>query len=155
MQGGGSIAAINVTGNERIETGTIESYMVIQQGDPFDPNKINLSLKTLYATGLFQNVSITRQGNTLNVAVVENPTVNQVYFVGNKAIEDKDAHGGDFIEAASCFHPRGSRGRPPGASSIFTLPRAGTMRRLRPISSSLPDNRVNVVFPVATMARKH
>ena len=69
---GGTIQAINVTGNERIETGTIQSYMVVQPGDPFDPDRINDSLKTLYATGLFKNVTITRDGNNLDVAVVEN-----------------------------------------------------------------------------------
>ena len=48
---GGTIGAITVSGNQRIETGTIESYMVVQPGDPFDPNRINDSVKTLYATG--------------------------------------------------------------------------------------------------------
>ena len=48
-------------------------------------------MKTLYATGLFSSVSIHRDGNDLDVAVVENPTVNQVFFSGNKVLIDKDA----------------------------------------------------------------
>ena len=55
---GGTIAAINVIGNHRIESDTITSYMVVQPGEPFDPQAINESLKTLYATGLFSSVSI-------------------------------------------------------------------------------------------------
>jgi outer membrane protein insertion porin family len=144
-QTGGVVQAINVTGNQRIETGTIESYMVIQQGDPFDENKINLSVKTLYATGLFQNVSIARQGNTLNVTVVENPTVDQVFFVGNKAVTDKDAL------AAISLKPR----------AVFTAAAAEADRRtlldlyakkgrfdatVTPNIIKLSDNRVNVVF---------
>ncbi len=144
-QTGGVVQAITVTGNQRIETGTIESYMVIQQGDPFDENKINLSVKTLYATGLFQNVSIARQGNTLNVTVVENPTVDQVFFVGNKAVTDKDAL------AAISLKPR----------AVFTAAAAEADRRtlldlyakkgrfdatVTPNIIKLSDNRVNVVF---------
>jgi outer membrane protein insertion porin family len=142
---GGTIQAIVVTGNERIETGTIQSYMVVEPGDPFDPERINDSLKTLYATGLFKNVTITRDGSNLDVAVVENPTVDQVFFQGNKVITDKDA--GDAIG----LKPR----------SVFTTAAAEADRRtlldlyakkgyfnasVTPAIIQLPDNRVNVVF---------
>jgi outer membrane protein insertion porin family len=145
---GGTIQAINVTGNERIETGTIQSYMVVQPGDPFDPDRINDSLKTLYTTGLFKNVTITRDGNNLDVAVVENPTVDQVFFQGNKVITDKDA--GDAISLKS--------------RSVFTTAAAEADRRalldlyakkgyfnasVTPNIIELPDNRVNVVFQCA------
>ncbi|OYY02266.1 MAG: outer membrane protein assembly factor BamA, partial [Acidocella sp. 35-58-6] len=102
---GGTVAGITVTGNARIEPETIQSYMVIQPGDPFDADKINNSLKTLYATGLFQNVSITRQGNNLNVAVVENPLVDQIFFQGNKAVADKDAAEAIGLKPRSVFTP--------------------------------------------------
>jgi len=142
---GGTVQAINVTGNERIETGTIQSYMVIQPGDAFDPDRINDSLKTLYATGLFKTVNITRDGNNLDVAVVENPTVDQVFFQGNKVITDKDA--GDAVS----LKPR----------SVYTTAAAEADRRalldlyakkgyfnakVTPNIIELPDNRVNVVF---------
>ena len=34
---GGVIESIKVEGNQRIEDGTIRSYMLVQPGDPFDP----------------------------------------------------------------------------------------------------------------------
>ena len=142
---GGVVAAISVTGNQRIESGTIQSYMVIQPGDPFDADRINESLKTLYATGLFSNVTITRDGENLDVAVVENPTVDQVFFEGNKVVADKDA--GDAISLKS--------------RAVFTEAAAEADRRtllalyakkgyynatVTPEVIRLPDNRVNVVF---------
>ena len=57
----GTIQAIKVEGNQRIEEGTIRSYMLVQPGDPFDPDRIDRSLKTLYTTGLFQDVTLTRR----------------------------------------------------------------------------------------------
>ncbi len=67
------VTAIQVDGNHRIESGTILSYLLLQQGDPFDPDKMDRSFQTLSATGLFEEVSIARSGTTLVVHVVERP----------------------------------------------------------------------------------
>ena len=88
VQTGGTIQAITVDGNQRIEAGTIRSYMLVAVGDPFDPDRLDRSLKTLYATGLFQDVQLTRQGGTLLVHVVENPLVSRVAFEGNHKVND-------------------------------------------------------------------
>lgn len=76
-------------GSSRIEEGTIRSYMLVAPGDGFDPEKIDRSLKTLYATGLFSDVNFRRDGSTLVVTVVENPLINSVTFEGNRKIDDK------------------------------------------------------------------
>ncbi len=88
VQPGGTVSAIRITGNQRIEDGTILSYMLVAPGDAFDPDRIDRSLKTLYATGLFQDVSITRDGAALVVKVVENPIVNRIAFEGNHKLVD-------------------------------------------------------------------
>ncbi len=144
-QPGGVVQAINVSGNQRIETGTIESYMVIQQGDPFDENKINLSVKTLYATGLFQNVSIARQGNTLNVTVVENPTVDQVFFVGNKAVTDKDALAAISLKPRAVFTPAAAEADRRTLLDLYAK-KGRFDATVTPNIVKLSDNRVNVVF---------
>ncbi len=77
-----------MTGNQRIEDGTIRSYMLIVPGDRFDADRIDRSLKTLYATGLFRDVTITRSGASLVVKVIENPIINRIAFEGNHKIVD-------------------------------------------------------------------
>ena len=84
-----TIGAIEVAGNQRIESDTVRSYMTLRPGDEFDAAKIDLSLKTLFTTGLFADVTIRREGNNLVVNVVENPIINQVSFEGNSAIKDE------------------------------------------------------------------
>ncbi len=84
----GTIQAIKIEGNQRIEAGTIRSYMLVQPGDTFDADRLDRSLKTLYATGLFQDVRLTRDGDTLVVHVVENPVVSRVAFEGNHTVTD-------------------------------------------------------------------
>jgi outer membrane protein insertion porin family len=142
---GGTIAAITVSGNQRIEAGTIESYMVVQPGDPFDQDRINESLKTLYATGLFQNVSITRQGNDLNVAVVENPTVDQVFFQGNKVVADKDATDAISLKPRAVFTEAAAEADRRTLLDLYAK-KGYYNATVTPSIIKLPDNRVNVVF---------
>jgi outer membrane protein insertion porin family len=147
MPAGGIIQAVRVEGNRRIEAGTIRSYMLVQPGDPFDPGRLDRSLKTLYATGLFQNVELNRQGNTLVVHVVENPLVTQVAFEGNHELTD------DQLRPDLQLKPR----------AVYTAALAETDRRhilqqytqhgyydatVTPEIIRLPDNRVNVVYKI-------
>ena len=85
---GGAIQAITVAGNQRIEGGTIRSYMLVRPGDPFDSDRLDRSVKTLFSTGLFSDVRLSRQGNVLIVTVAENPLVNKVAFEGNRKLND-------------------------------------------------------------------
>ena len=84
---GGAIRDIRVEGVQRIEPTTVRSYLAVQAGDPFDPDRIDQSLKALFATGLFADVVLKREGDTLVVAVVENPIINRIAFEGNRRIE--------------------------------------------------------------------
>ncbi|MEO3430063.1 outer membrane protein assembly factor BamA [Pelagibius sp. CAU 1746] len=85
---GGRIEAIRVEGTQRIEAATVRSYMRVNPGDPFDPVRLDDSLKNLFSTGLFADVRLEREGNTLIVVVSENPIVNRIAFEGNQRIDD-------------------------------------------------------------------
>jgi len=144
---GGTIEAITVDGNQRIEAGTIRSYMLVQAGDPFDPDRLDRSLKTLYATGLFQDVRLDRQGNKLVVHVVENPLVSVVAFEGNHKLSE------DQLRPEVQLKPR----------AVYTPALAEADRRkildlyaqkgyydasVVPQLIRLPQNRVNVVYQI-------
>ena len=79
---GGTIRNIVVEGTRRIDPQAIAGYLTIKQGESFDPAKIDASLKSLFASGLFRDVSIRRRGQDLVIRVVENPIVNRVAFEG-------------------------------------------------------------------------
>jgi outer membrane protein insertion porin family len=86
---GAVIRSIVVEGNRRVEPETVRSYLTFSSGDAYDPGEVNQSLKTLFATGLFQDVRIRRSGSTIIVIVVENPIVSRVAFEGNEDIDDE------------------------------------------------------------------
>jgi outer membrane protein insertion porin family len=88
--GGVRVLEIRVEGLQRIEPETVRSYMHIRAGDLFDPARIDQSLKSLFATGLFADVSIRRVSEILIVRVVENPIINRIAFEGIDFMEEKD-----------------------------------------------------------------
>ena len=83
----GRIREIQVTGNRRVEPETVRSYLQFSVGDAFSAGKADASIRALFATGLFSDVRIDRQGAAVVVAVVENPIINQVAFEGNYEVE--------------------------------------------------------------------
>src|SRR5262247_4161849 len=87
---GEPIANIRVEGNQRIEAETVLSYMQLSPGDRFEAARIDKALKNLFASGLFADVSLRREGDDLVVTVVENPIINRLAFEGNSHIKDAD-----------------------------------------------------------------
>ena len=57
VQEGGTIQAIRILGSQRIEADTVRSYLTVQPGDKFANDALDKSLKALFATGLFADVS--------------------------------------------------------------------------------------------------
>jgi outer membrane protein assembly factor BamA len=60
-------ARIVVEGNQRVEADTVLAYMQVAPGEQMTPFNINESIVTLFQTGLFSDVQITRRNNTLVV----------------------------------------------------------------------------------------
>ena len=84
---GGRISEIRVEGLQRIEPETVLSYLTIKAGDSFDTDRIDSSLKALFNTGLFADVSLRRDADALIIQVAENPIINRLAFEGNDIIE--------------------------------------------------------------------
>ncbi len=88
-QTGDIVREIVVEGVQRIEPETVRSYLLIREGDRFDAKRIDRSLKSLFATGLFADVTMRREGDALVITLVENPVINRIAFEGNEALDDE------------------------------------------------------------------
>ena len=82
-----TIAAIEISGHRTVEPDTIRAHLQFAKGSPYDPAKVDQSIKALFATGIFSDVRIERRGTTVHVRVVENPMVAAVTFEGHRAID--------------------------------------------------------------------
>jgi outer membrane protein insertion porin family len=86
----GTVDQIRIEGTQRVEPETVRSYLAIKPGDSFNADQVDRSLKNLYATGLFSDVSMRREGSTLVVVVTENPIINRLAFEGNSKLSNED-----------------------------------------------------------------
>jgi len=144
---GDAIQDIKVVGNQRIEEGTILSYMLVQPGDSFSGDRVDKSLRTLYATGLFADVNIRRENNTLLVTVVENPLVNRITFEGNHNVKEDDLRKELTMKPRAVFSVRQAQADRQHLLNVY----AGKGRfaaSVEPELVRLPQNRVNVVFKI-------
>ena len=142
-----TIEAIRVEGNERIEAETVRSYLPVAPGDEADARAINRSLKSLFATGLFADVAIRREGAALIVSVVENPIVNRVVFEGNQTIEEGALEPEIQLRPREVYtHPR-VRADVQRLTDIYRLSGRFAVR-IEPKVVQLPQNRVDLVFEI-------
>jgi outer membrane protein insertion porin family len=144
---GGVIRDIKIEGNRRIEDGTILSYILLHPGDPFDPDAMDRSLKTLYATGLFQDVSLSRQGDTLLVKVVENPIVNRIAFEGNHAVTDAQMRDVLQLRPRAVYTPQMAQADRQRILDLYAQ-KGHFAATVNPKIIRLSDNRVDVVFEI-------
>lgn len=142
-----SIGAIAVEGTQRVEAETVRSYLLVREGDPFDPVRIDRSLKSLFATGLFADVSLTQEGSTLVVHVTENPVINRIAFEGNRRIDDA------ALTAEISLKPRVIYTRSKVQNDVDRIQtlyqRSGRFSvTVEPKIIQLPQNRVDLVYEV-------
>ena len=67
------IKDIRLEGISRTEAGTVFSHLPIRVGDTYTAELGAMSLRSLYASGMFQDVQLDMDGNVLVVRVQERP----------------------------------------------------------------------------------
>ncbi|MDF3055171.1 MAG: outer membrane protein [Gammaproteobacteria bacterium] len=81
---------IQINGLQKIPTATVLEYIPVKPGQQLDGEDTVHIIQTLYQTGFFENVTLSRQGDTLIVAVKERPTIGAIQVNGNKQISKDD-----------------------------------------------------------------
>ncbi|MBS0383777.1 MAG: hypothetical protein JSS00_00340, partial [Proteobacteria bacterium] len=141
------IQRIVVQGNQRIEPATVISYLLIHPGDTFDPVRVDLSLKTLFATGLFADVQIEQRGTDLVVSVIENPIINRVIFEGLHTLKEDNLEDEVQARPRSVFTP--ARAQADVQRIIELHRRSGHFAaQVTPQVRELDQNRVDLIFEV-------
>ncbi|MBX9750841.1 MAG: outer membrane protein assembly factor BamA [Roseococcus sp.] len=146
-QPGGTISAVEVRGNQRIEIDTIRSYMLLGPGDQYDSDRADRSLRSLFATGLFRDVTISRDGSRLIVQVAENPLVNRVAFEGNRRVSDDNIRPEVQLRPRSVFTTQLVQGDRQRILDLYAR-RGRFAARVEPKIIELDQNRVDVVFEI-------
>ena len=81
---------IKVQGNSNTSVETIKSISGLKKNISLSASDLNLALKNLYNSNLFEHVQVVPKGQTILIKVKENKRIRRLAFEGNKKIEDKE-----------------------------------------------------------------
>ncbi len=142
-----NVAQFEVTGNQRIESETIEVFSGLVRGQPATDVALNQAVQRLVDTGLFEDVTVTAVGGRILIEVVENPTINQIAFEGNDALDD------ELLAGVIQLAPRQAYTRAAAEADAQIIvegyQRLGRIEAtVTPVIIRLPDNRVNLVYEI-------
>ena len=79
---------MRITGTRRIEDATVANYTGMKIGQNVTDADLDAASKTLFATGLFSDVDVQMKNGVALIEVQENPIVYEIFFEGNKALDD-------------------------------------------------------------------
>ncbi len=81
-----TIEKIEPRGLQRLDEGTVLTYLPLTVGDVLDSQSARQAIRALYASGLFQDVQLEAEGRTLIIDLVERPAIASFEIEGNDKI---------------------------------------------------------------------
>lgn len=86
------ITSVTIRGQKRIELQAIEGRLTLKANDRYTADALREQVKTLYATGYFEDVQVETEPGQGGVAVVfvvrEKPFITEIVFDGNEELSD-------------------------------------------------------------------
>ncbi|MDE4174606.1 outer membrane protein assembly factor BamA [Phaeobacter sp. PT47_59] len=139
--------AVQVEGNQRIQTDTIVAYAGLERGKAVSAGQLNDAYQRILASGVFESVDLVPRGNTLVIKVTEFPTISRISFEGNRRIKDEQLE--ELIESA----PRRvfSAAQAEADAEVIAAAYGAQGRlasRVTPRIIRRSDNRVDLVFEI-------
>jgi len=136
-----------VRGNRRIETETILAYMDLRRDQEVTAEDLNRAVRRLFDTGLFRDVQIIPGDRQMIVEVIENPSINEIAFEGNDALND------EALQQIISLRPRlpftVSAAEADAQAIISVYRRTGRYgAEVEPVIIERPDNRLDLIFEI-------
>ena len=84
---------IRILGLQRVSLGSVLDTIPVTIGDRIGSRDYQRVIRTLFATGQFDDVELSSEGNVLYISVEERPTISSIKIDGNSAIKTEDLLG--------------------------------------------------------------
>ena len=81
------VGDIRLLGLQRVSAGTVFNLLPLSVGDVIDNVSVRELVRELFASGYFDDVTMSRDGDILIVSVKERPSIESIEIEGNKAIK--------------------------------------------------------------------
>ncbi len=88
------VADIRVEGLQRVSAASVFNAFPVSANDRVDDRELAEATRELFATGLFEDIRLAREGDVLIIQVVERPTISRLNITGNRQLEDEQLREG-------------------------------------------------------------
>lgn len=83
-----TIQDIRIEGLQRTEPSTVFNYLPVKIGDAYNDGRGGEIIKSLYATGFFDDVRVESADGQLLLTVIERPTIGSLNISGAKILQN-------------------------------------------------------------------
>lgn len=142
-----TINSVNIEGNARIGDAAILSRAGFEIGQSVSAGELNEGLQRLVASGLFETVDFDPRGSTLNISVVEYPTINRINFEGNRRISDDTLAAAINSNERRVFNPAQAERDVALIAAAYSA-EGRVAARVTPTIIRRSDNRVDLIFEI-------
>jgi outer membrane protein insertion porin family len=139
--------SVRIEGNQRIGNSAILSQAEIARGTPISAGQLNDAYQRLNNSGLFESVSISPQGSTLRIDVVELPTISRISFEGNRRIKDEALEAVIGSISRRVFNPTQAEKDANAIAQAYST-EGRLAARVQPKVIRRNQNRVDLVFEI-------
>ncbi|WP_417421169.1 outer membrane protein assembly factor BamA [Halomonas sp.] len=88
------VSDIRVEGLQRVSAASVFNAFPVSANDRVSEQQLASAARDLFATGLFEDVSLAREGDVLIIQVVERPTIARLSITGNQKLSEQDLRNG-------------------------------------------------------------
>ena len=88
------VSDIRVEGLQRVSAASVFNAFPVSANERVSEAQLAAAARDLFATGLFDDVSLAREGDVLVIQVVERPTIARLQISGNDQISEEDLRNG-------------------------------------------------------------
>ncbi|SEM01187.1 outer membrane protein assembly factor BamA [Halomonas caseinilytica] len=88
------VSDIRVEGLQRVSAASVFNAFPVSARERVDDRELAEAARDLFATGLFDDIHLAREGDVLIIQVEERPTISRLNIEGNQQIQDEDLRNG-------------------------------------------------------------
>ena len=85
-----TVSDIRVNGLQRVSAGSVFGALPLNVGETVDERRLSEATRSLFKTGFFEDIQLTRDGDVLIITLLERPSISSLEIEGNKAISKDD-----------------------------------------------------------------
>ncbi|WP_205342485.1 outer membrane protein assembly factor BamA [Denitrificimonas caeni] len=85
-----TVSDIRVNGLQRVSAGSVFGALPLNVGESVDERQLAEATRSLFKTGFFEDIQLSRDGDVLIITLLERPSISSLEIEGNKAISKDD-----------------------------------------------------------------